>query len=56
MSYFLFLTDIFSMLLIMDIKGCRRRPQMDTPPELMWTVRREVCGHRVGVHVDTLMV
>ena len=35
---------------------CRRRPYVDTTPELMWTVSRDACGHRVGVHVDTSML
>ena len=32
---------------------CRRRRHLDTPPELMWTVRRKVCGHSAGVHMDS---
>jgi hypothetical protein len=35
---------------------CRRHPYVDTTPELMWIVRRDACGHRVGVHVDTSML
>ena len=37
-------------------QSCRRHPYMDTTPELMWTVRRDVCGHYAGAYVDTSML
>ncbi len=33
---------------------CWRRLHMDSVAGLMWTVRRETCGHRAGVNVDTM--
>jgi len=36
-----------------EFYSCWRRTHLDTPPELMWTVRRKVCGHSAGVHVDS---
>jgi hypothetical protein len=32
---------------------CRRRPDLDSAPERMWTLRRFVCGHLAGDFVDT---
>ena len=32
---------------------CRRRPDLDSTPERMWTLRRSGCGHLAGELVDT---